>query len=257
LNEEVCWGWDAIGAYIGKHGRTAMKYARTRRLPAHKMPGGGPKAPVYATKRDLDAWLSGDERGSARRTTGHAKPPTNEIAAPVLSRILGIGQETKLYRRNYVMHFNLSPTFRGVEVKLSYGFELCNGTDATEPFVQELTVDDGDHGFVASMSFLVNGKPVYVLRRPTPAKTHIGYVSYQGPKQRIEPPAALKVYVCRASWVIHRGPNDIWYNHMILPTVGVKIETKAMPGFEITRSFSLPGLVMKGEHLDVAWRKRS
>ena len=251
------YGWDEIGAYIGKHGRTAMRYARIRRLPFHKVPGGGSKAPVFAFKSELDEWIAGGKREAVRHARGRAETHVDEIAAPVLSRILGIGQETKLYRRNYILRFTLRPAFRGVEIKLAYSFELCNAADTVEPFIQEMTVDDSDHGFVESMSFLANDKAVYILKRPAPTEKLLGYVSYRGPEQKIKPMKAGIVYVCRASSVIHRSPNDIWYNHMILPTVGVKIETTAMPGFEITPSFSVPGLVMKAEHLDVAWRKRS
>jgi hypothetical protein len=254
LSDKV-WGWDEIGAYVGKSGRTAMRYAHKRRLLVHKMPGGGPKAPVYAFKHELDLWLSGGQHGIARRAQGHTETHTDEIAAPVLKRILRIGQETKLYRRNYVLHFDLRPALRGVEVKLDYSYELCNSAETVETFTQEVTVDDSDHGFVEKMSFLANGKSVYVLKKPAPTRKFIGYVSYQGPQRKIQPAWSRMVYLCRASMVIHRSNDDIWYNHMIMPTVGVKIETKATAGFEITKSFSIPGLVMKAEHLDVAWRK--
>ena len=257
LSDNICWGWDEIGAYIGKSRDTAMRYARTRRLPFHRIPGGGSRPPIFALKHELDQWLSGGEKGTPRGKRTDARTSVEEIAGPVLARILGIGQETKLYRRNYVMRADLRPALRGVEIKFDYSFELCNAADTVEPFVQELTVDDGDHGFVESMSFLTNGKSVYLLKRPVAVEKHIGYVSYRAPEQKIRPTKARMAYVCRASWVIERSGNDIWYNHMILPTVGVKIETRSMPGFEITRSFSVPGLVMKGEHLDVAWRKRS
>jgi hypothetical protein len=249
-------GWDEIGAYIGKHGRTAMQYARTRKLPFHKVPGGGSKARVFAFRHELDSWLSGAEVDTSNTARDGSKTQIDEIAAPVLSRILGIGHETKLYRRNYVLRFDLRPAFRGVEIKLAYSFELCNAADNAERFVQEMTVDDSDQGAVESMSFHVNGKAVYVLKRPKQTEKFIGYASYKGPEQRIESTKVRVIYVYRASWVIHREVNDIWYNHMILPTVGVKIKTTATPGFQITPSFSMPGLVMKGEHLDVAWRKR-
>jgi hypothetical protein len=234
-----------------------MRYARNRKLPFHKVPGGGLKAPVFAFKHELDAWLLGIKTGARSRARVSANTHSDEIAAPMLTRILGIGQQAKLYRRNYVLHFDLRPAFRGVEIKLACSFELCNAADSAEPFIQEMTVDDSDQGIVESMSFYVNGKAVYVLKRPKHTEKFMGYVSYKGPEQTIEPTKARVIYECRASWVIRREVNDIWYNHMILPTVGVKIKTTAMPGFQITPSFSMSGLVMKGEHLDVAWRKRS
>lgn len=47
---------------------------------------------------------------------------------------------------------------------------------------------------------------------------------YRGPKQLIAPSTKGVSYLFKASWVIHRSENDIWYNHMAFPTVGVKFD---------------------------------
>jgi hypothetical protein len=254
--EDALWGWGEIGKYIKVHPRTAMRYEHLRRLPVRRAPGGGEKTPVFALKSELDEWLLGEQGGNDRPRRDEILSPGVDIATPVLDRILGIGRETKLYRRNYVMRFELSRATNGIKAHLEYEFELCNATDLRQEFVQEMTVDDSDHGLVERMSFSINGKTAYDLKKPRPTQTFIGYVGYECPKQSIAPKAKRLSYLCRASWIIHRSENDLWYNHMALPTVGVRVETKAPAGFEITRPFFLPGLVMKGEHVDIAWRKR-
>ena len=233
-----------------------MRYEQSRRLPVRRAPGGGEKTPVFAVKSELDEWLLGEVGANERSRRDEISSPGVDIAAPVLDRILGIGRETKLYRRNYIMRFELSRSTKGIQARLEYEFELCNATDLRQEFVQEMTVDDSDHGLVERMSFLINGKTTYDLKKPKPTRTFIGYVVYECPTQSIAPKAKRLIYRCRASWIIQRSANDLWYNHMVLPTVGVKVETTAPAGFEITRPFSMPGLVMKGEHVDIAWRKR-
>lgn len=254
--EGTLLGWGEIGKYIDVHPRTAMRYEHTRRLPVRRAPGGGEKTPVFALKSELDEWLLGEIGGNDRLRRDEVSSPDVDIAAPVLDRILGIGRETILYRRNYILRFELSHTAKGIQARLGYEFQLRNATNARQEFVQEMTMDDSDHGFVGMMSFSINGKVTYDLKKPKPTRTFIGYTAYECPKQSIAPKSKRLIYLCRASWIIQRSANDLWYNHMVLPTVGVKVETKAPAGFEITRSFFIPGLVMKGEHVDIAWRKQ-
>jgi hypothetical protein len=256
LLEDVLWGWDEIAKYLRCHPTTAQQYRRERGLPVRRKPGGGPKAPVFALRQELDDWLGIDASRSQTQRDGRASARSGELAAPVLDRILGIGQETKLYRRNYVLRFHLRRSITGVRANVEYAFELCNATDQNQPYVQEMTVDDTDRGYVESLSFFVDRRSVYHLKKPPMAERLMGYVAYRGPKQLIAPSAKGIIYLCKASWVIHRSENDIWYNHMALPTVGVKFETHAPAAFEITPSFSRKNLVMKSEHIDIAWRKR-
>lgn len=49
-------GWKAIGAYFGRDRSTAIRWANTRGLPVHRIPGGK-SATVYAIPEELDAWL--------------------------------------------------------------------------------------------------------------------------------------------------------------------------------------------------------
>lgn len=254
--EGVLRGWHEIGTYLRCHARTAQRYERERFLPVHRTPGGGSKARVFALKSELDQWHEIDVSEGQTQGAGRASTRNAELAAPVLSRIIGIGREITLFRRNYVLRFDLKRSARGVRATVECAFELCNATDQEQPYIQEVTVDDSDHGYVERMSFSANGHPAYDLKRPAAATKPIGYASYRGPKQLIAPSTKGVIYACAASWIIHRAENDIWYNHMALPTVGMKVETHAPASFEITRTYAMPGLIMTGEHTDIAWRKR-
>src|SRR6476620_12497329 len=50
-------GWKAIARYLGRDRTTAMRWAASRGLPVHRLPGGR-RASVYAVGDELDAWLS-------------------------------------------------------------------------------------------------------------------------------------------------------------------------------------------------------
>lgn len=49
-------GWKSIGGHFGRDRTTAMRWAETRGLPVHRVPGGK-RASVYAFREELDAWL--------------------------------------------------------------------------------------------------------------------------------------------------------------------------------------------------------
>ncbi|WP_327520147.1 tetratricopeptide repeat protein [Sphingomonas sp.] len=51
-------GWKAIGSYLGRERTTVIRWAQTRGLPVHRIPGGN-KASVYALKHEIDAWVGG------------------------------------------------------------------------------------------------------------------------------------------------------------------------------------------------------
>ncbi len=255
--EGVLRGWDEIGTYLGCDARTAQHYEQERFLPVHRRPTGGPKARVFALKSELDKWLDIDESEAQAKGADRGSTRSGELASSVLSRIIAIGREIKLFRRNYVLRLDLKRSSGGVQAAVECEFELCNATDQKQPYVQEITVDDSDNGYVERMAFSVNGRSIYNLKRPAATEKPIGYASYRAPKQLIAPSTKGDTYFCTASWVIHRAENDIWYNHMALPTVGMKVETHAPSSFTITPPYSLPGLSMTGEHRDIAWRKRT
>jgi hypothetical protein len=253
VDEDVLRGWDEIATYIGVEPRTAQRYEKTRDLPVTRLPGA--KGPVFARKSDLDQWRLGAKAvPTLGLTTGRGGQGSGELAEQALKRIYASREELKLYRRDYVMRFNLRSFRGGIEAHIEYRYELYNATDERQPFVQEVTVDGSDNGHVERMSFSQGTKTIYDLKRPRISQRYVGWVTYRAPRQWVMPG---NTYVCRASWVIHRGPNDIWYNHMILPTIGFRVETHASPEYEIIAPRPDTGLAMKGEHRDIAWHKRS
>jgi len=67
--------WKEISAYLGKDVRTAIRYAKDRGMPVHRVPGGK-RGAVYAYAHELDAWLS---NGAAKR---QAVEPESARRAP-------------------------------------------------------------------------------------------------------------------------------------------------------------------------------
>lgn len=73
-------GWKAIGSHFGRDRTTVMRWADSRGLPVHRVPGGQ-RASVYAFREELDAWL--------QQQTGdldEAAPPAPTPASPSRQR---------------------------------------------------------------------------------------------------------------------------------------------------------------------------
>ncbi|HEY6763223.1 MAG TPA: hypothetical protein VI386_00500 [Candidatus Sulfotelmatobacter sp.] len=252
------YGWLEIAKYLGNiNVTTAQRYEKNRGLPIHRLPGGT-KPPVFAIRAELDAWTETNVP-PARRAVLRARSPAlirdQGLTGPVFDRIRKLSNLT-LYRRNYSLHFMLRRSAQGVRANLECRYKVCNATEERQRFVQEVTVDEPDHGYVEEMVYLVDGKPVYVLRRPVVSEKPLGYSIFRGMEIEIEPDSRGVHHECRASWVINRSRNDFWGTHMALPTIGVAVKTHAPADFNITPPFSTPELVMTGEHVDVAWNYR-
>ncbi len=58
-------GWKAIGNFLGRDRTTAMRWARERGLPVHRVPGGQ-QGTVYALSSELDDWIAGDPNDVAQ-----------------------------------------------------------------------------------------------------------------------------------------------------------------------------------------------
>lgn len=54
-------GWKSIGAHFGRDRTTAIRWARERDLPVHRIPGGK-NATVYALRHELDRWAQSGHR---------------------------------------------------------------------------------------------------------------------------------------------------------------------------------------------------
>lgn len=251
-------GWLDIARYLEIDPRTAQRYEKSRALPVHRIPQGGPKSPVFAVPNELDAWMEANAPEIKAETPQRQSIPHRDegLAGAILSRI-GKFANLLLYRRNYILHVTLRRARDGVRVNLEYRYEVVNATDIRQSFRQELSIDDSDHGHAEEMSFFANRKPVYVLKKPRVSERCIGYSIYRGPELMIERNSIAVPYECRAAWIINRGENDFWYNHMVLPTMGITVETHAPPEFTITRSFTVPDLLMTAEHIDIAWNRKT
>jgi len=62
MQEDRLDGWKAIGNFLNRDRTTALRWAKERRLPVHRIPGGGTSS-VYALRSELALWLAGDGEG--------------------------------------------------------------------------------------------------------------------------------------------------------------------------------------------------
>lgn len=53
--------WKEIAKYLGREVRTVQRWAASRRLPVHRLPGGG-RPRVFSLKSEIDTWLSEGQR---------------------------------------------------------------------------------------------------------------------------------------------------------------------------------------------------
>jgi serine/threonine-protein kinase len=49
--------WKEIAAYLGREVRTVQRWATARRLPVHRLPGGGGRPRVFSLRSEIDSWL--------------------------------------------------------------------------------------------------------------------------------------------------------------------------------------------------------
>jgi hypothetical protein len=258
MGQDRLYGWQEIAKHLGVSVSTAQRYKKRRGLPVYRLPGSEIKPPVFAIRAELDAWIETNippNRRQAIRRYEHPPTTTQGLAEPILNRITTLSNLT-LYRRDYRLRFVLRKLPEGVRCNLECRYYVFNGTRERQRFVQEVTVDVPDHGYVEEMSFFTDGKLVYAVKRPRAAEKPVGYSIYRGRELFLEPGTRGVRYECRALWVINRSEDDFWSTHMMLPTIGVTVETQAPPSFTITPSFSTPKLVMTAEHIDVAWSRR-
>jgi hypothetical protein len=75
--------WKGIAVYLGRTERTAMRWAASRGLPVHRV-HGELRGPVFAYRREIDAWLAGLGARAARSSTVPDSEPhqAGEVEAP-------------------------------------------------------------------------------------------------------------------------------------------------------------------------------
>ncbi len=67
--------WKDIAAHLGRDVRTVARWEHERRLPVHRVPGGG-RAHVFAYPDELDAWMAGGQADAM------AEPPVAGVPHP-------------------------------------------------------------------------------------------------------------------------------------------------------------------------------
>ncbi|HUZ93541.1 MAG TPA: hypothetical protein VMU57_01360, partial [Edaphobacter sp.] len=203
--KEVLSGWINIANYIGTCVSTAQRYEHALDLPIYRR-GNGPRPPVYALKSELDRWLRGtaaEHIGREMREDFDQRPNLftsgdGALLARIMDRIHTLTNVT-LYRRDYHMVFALQRTSRGVRANIDLTFELVNATNDGQSYIQEITIDDCEHGHVIEMAVLKDGVVIYALKNPAPTKKEPGYSVYHGKKLMIEPESSGVPYMCHIS----------------------------------------------------------
>src|ERR1700735_2550493 len=73
--------WKEIGGFFGRDERTVKRWEMTRKLPVHRVPGGG-RANVYAYEGELTEWLrSNDPQGDSGPEDAVAEGGDSSLAA--------------------------------------------------------------------------------------------------------------------------------------------------------------------------------
>jgi len=83
-------GWKSIGAYFGRDRTTAIRWARERDLPVHRLPGGK-SATVYALRGELEAWAQSRSKSEAEKLAQDtAKPVGRRRFRPMLAALTAL-----------------------------------------------------------------------------------------------------------------------------------------------------------------------
>lgn len=77
-------GWKAIADYLGKDVSTAIRWARHRGMPVHRVPGGR-GGTVYALAEDLDRWIKGTPSSGPGPSPGRRRVLTSTLLVCVVT----------------------------------------------------------------------------------------------------------------------------------------------------------------------------
>lgn len=262
MAQQLLVGWKAIAEYLHRSKRDAQRVEKPLHMPVRRQQGTGKREKVFAYKWELDAWqrqTSHVDEEALSKLRSSPIPVDPGLPIQIYERILRETPQIRLYRTDYDLRVNLTPHNGGVRLQMDCRFELFNATYDPEPYRQELTIDDGEEGWVEELSASFDGPgDPYLIRKPRPTSRPIGFAVYQGEEFVVQPKHSGFRYFLRAKWVMHGPTSDIWQTSFMLPTVGIAVEVKAPPEFETAPTkFHLPNeVVMRAAHLDVAWRRR-
>lgn len=99
--------WKEIGGFFGRDERTVKRWEMTRKLPVHRVPGGG-RANVYAYEQELAEWLRSNDAQVEDRDENsgpaEAVPPEDSVSAQRLSGGETLGKpKNRSWRNRAVM----------------------------------------------------------------------------------------------------------------------------------------------------------
>jgi len=102
-------GWKSIGAFFGRDRTTAIRWARDRNLPVHRIPGGK-TGTIFALRHELEAWVrSGAGHGETTRPPASVavlKPATRSPGAGPDLPADPVAREDYLRARDWIMGRN-------------------------------------------------------------------------------------------------------------------------------------------------------
>jgi TolB-like protein len=87
--------WKEIAKYLGREVRTVQRWAVSRRLPVHHLPGGG-RPRVFSLKTEIDAWLKAGLQKPAGETPSVAVLPFLNLSASEGNSYFGDGLAEEL-----------------------------------------------------------------------------------------------------------------------------------------------------------------
>ncbi|MFC4256474.1 hypothetical protein GRI97_09895 [Altererythrobacter xixiisoli] len=96
-------GWKSIGAFFGRDRTTAIRWARDRNLPVHRIPGGKTST-TFALRHELEAWVR-SSTASAKLDAVSERPALALVAVPDRPVDPAI-QEDYLRARDWIMGRN-------------------------------------------------------------------------------------------------------------------------------------------------------
>ncbi len=82
--------WKEIARYLGREVRTVQRWAASRKLPVHRLPGGG-RPRVFSLKPEIDAWMNEKEQEQGQDAASVAVLPFLNISGSDENQYFGDG----------------------------------------------------------------------------------------------------------------------------------------------------------------------
>lgn len=103
LSSERIEGWKSIGAFFGRDRTTAIRWARDRNLPVHRIPGGKTST-TFALRHELEAWVRSSSLDGTK-AVARGRAPAASLVVVDSAPDPGV-QEDYLRARDWIMGRN-------------------------------------------------------------------------------------------------------------------------------------------------------